>query len=380
MDFKTMGLSDALISALETEGITAPTDAQAQAMPLLMAGKDVVLQSQTGSGKTLCYLLPIYQSLQSKVEKGAQVMVIVPTKELAMQIHQEVQTLSKNSGIPLLSIPLFGNVNVNTQIERLKTKPQIIIGTCERILALVQKKKVPAHTVKTFIVDEADKLLDKQAINALKNVRKTCMKYTQMVFVSATYLPYHLEQAAFLAPEATVIQANETMEIPASICHQYLVCDRRDKLENLRKLIRAIDPPKSMIFINDLVEINIAVEKLKYHEFDCACIHSETTKEQRQKHLTAFKNGKLKHLVATDLAARGLHIDEVPCIFHVNVAEDPIDYLHRSGRTGRNGADGLSVCILTPAELPNLANYKRKFSIETQEVTTREGKLILVKP
>ncbi len=379
MDFKTMGLSPALISALEKVSITQPTDAQIQAMPLLLEGKDVVLQSQTGSGKTLCYLLPIYQALEGKVEKGAQVMVIVPTKELAMQIHQEVQLLSKNSGIPLVSMPLFGNVNVNTQIERLKTKPQIIIGTCERILSLIQKKKIPAHTVKTFVVDEADKLLDKQAIRSLQAVRKTCMKKTQMVFVSATYLPYHLEQAHLMAPEATVLQANEKMEIPPSIRHQYLVCERRDKLENLRKLIRALNPQKSMIFINDLVEINIAVEKLKYHGFDCACIHSETTKEERQKHLTDFKNGKLKHLVATDLAARGLHIDEVPCIFHVNVAEDPIDYLHRSGRTGRKGADGLSVCIVTPAEAQNLSNYRRKFSIETQEISVREGKIVYPK-
>ncbi len=379
MDFQTIGLSDGIVAALAKQNITQPTQSQELATPLIIQGRDVILQSKTGSGKTLAYLLPLYQRQGETVEKGAQAIILVPTKELAMQIHQEVQILSQNSGIPLKSAVLFGNVNINTQIERLKGKPQIIIGTCDRVLALIQKKKIAAHLVKTFIVDEADKLLDKQSIEMLKAVRKTCMRDTQTVFVSATFLPQNIAEAMKLAPEGQLVQTQTQAEIPATITHQYMICDRRDKLENLRKFIRILNPEKSIIFINDLSEINLAVEKLKYHGLDCACIHSESTKEERRTRLTAFKEGKLRHLVATDLAARGLHVDEIPCIFHVNIAEEPTDYLHRAGRTGRNGAAGLSICLTTEGELQWLAKYRSKFKIQFEEVAPKEDKIIYIK-
>ncbi len=376
MEFKELGLSQLLVSALAQGDITQPTQSQELATPLILEGKDVILQSKTGSGKTLSYLLPIYERQGEAVDKGAQVIIVVPTKELAMQIHHEVQLLTQRSGIPLRSAVLFGNVNINTQIERLKTKPQIIIGTCDRVLTLIQKKKIPAHLVKTVIVDEADKLLDKQSIEMLKAVRKTCMKQTQMVFVSATFLPQNIKEAIKLAPQAQLVQTQTQAEIPATITHQYLVGDRRDKLENLRKLIRILNPEKSIIFINDLSEINLAVEKLQYHGLDCACIHSESTKEERRTRLAAFKEGKLRHLVATDLAARGLHVDEIPCIFHVDIAEEPTDYLHRAGRTGRNGAEGLSICLPTEGELQWLAKYRSKYKISLEEISTRENHIV----
>ena len=376
MDFTSLGLSETLINALAKSGITQPTEAQERCIPLILEGKDVILQSQTGSGKTLSYLLPIYQRQAELIEKGAQVIVIVPTRELAMQVHHEVQLLSKNSGIALHSAVLFGNVNINSQIERLREKPHIIIGTTDRVLALIQKKKVPAHTVKTFIVDEADKLLDKQAIASLKAVRKTCMKQTQMVFVSATYISQNITEALSMASEAQLVQTEAKDEIPPTISHKYLVCDRRDKLDNVRRLIRILNPEKSMIFINDLSEINLAVEKLQYHDLDCACIHSESSKEERKTNLMAFKEGRLKHLVCTDLGARGLHIDDIPCIFHVNIAEEPTDYLHRAGRTGRNGAEGTSICFITENELQNLQKYRSKYGIQFEEIATREGKLV----
>ncbi len=379
MDFKELGLSDPLISALEKVGITQPTEGQQGAIPLISQGKDVILQSKTGSGKTLSYLLPLYQRQGEVVEKGAQAIILVPTKELAMQVHQEVQLLTQNSGIPLKSAVLFGNVNINTQIERLKQKPQIIIGTCDRILTLIQKKKIAAHLVKTVIVDEADKLLDRQSIDMLKAVRKTCMKQTQMVFVSATFLPQNIQIMEKMGEAPVLIRTSQQAEIPASITHQYMVCDKRDKLENLRKFIRILKPKQSIIFINDLSEINLAVEKLQYHGLDCACIHSESSKEERRTRLTAFKEGKLRHLVATDLGARGLHIDDVPCIFHVDIAQEPTDYLHRAGRTGRNGAVGRSICLTTQGEIQWLAKYRSKFKIDFQEISPKEDEIIYIK-
>ncbi|MFI3250463.1 MAG: DEAD/DEAH box helicase [Eubacteriales bacterium] len=372
MQFQELGLTQPLLGGLSQYPSATPV--QEGVIPPMLAGKDVIAQWQTGSGKTLAYLLPLYQRQEAVIPKGAQAIILVPTRELAMQIHHEVQRLSRESGIGLQSVVLFGNVNINTQIERLKEKPQIIIGTCERVLALIQKKKIAAHTVKTFLVDEADKLLDKQSISALKAVRKTCMKDTQTVMVSATFAPEEMEAALKMTHDPVVLRSSES-EIPPTITHQFLVCDKRDKLDNLRRLIRIMEPPKSMIFINDLEQINLAVQKLQYHEVPCDCIHSDSSKEERRRHLTDFKEGKLQHLVTTDLGARGLHIDDVPLIFHVDIAESPTDYLHRAGRTGRSGKDGLSICFISPHEEVFLKKYRSKLGVQFEEIATREGEI-----
>lgn len=380
MTFEFLGLNQTLCTALQSHNITAPTAVQQQGLVPILQGKDTIIQWQTGSGKTLTYLLPLYQNQGEVVEKGAQAIILVPTRELAMQVHHEVAMLSEASGIPLKSAVLFGNVNINTQIERLKEKPQIIIGTCERVLALIQKKKISAHTVKCFIVDEADKLVNKQAIASLRAVRKTCMKFTQSVFVSATYTPEDMARIREMTTDPAIILSEQRDEIPDTITHQFLQCDTRDKLEYLRKLLRILKPERSIIFVNNLEQINLAVEKLKYHGFDCACIHSDSSKQERQAHLTAFKTGKLQHLVTTDLGARGLHVDDVPYIFHIDISEQPTDYLHRAGRTGRTGNLGHSVCLIAPFELELLKKYRAKFGIVWEEIATRENTIFPVEP
>lgn len=376
MNFQQLGLSPSIETALAQMEITTPTAVQSSAIPLLLAGKDVILQSQTGSGKTLGYLLPIYQRQGETIEKGAQAIILVPTRELAMQVHQAVQDFSKQSGIALQSLPVFANVNIQTQIEKLREKPQIIIGTGDRILALIERRKIPAHLVKTLIVDEADKLLDKFNFKTLVAVRKTLMKHTQVVFASATYAPTSLEQMRKIAPEAMLTQAAVQEEIPTNIAHYVLNTRNKEKMEKLRKLIAILEPERSIIFINKLNEIDIAVEKLKFHGLSCACIHGDSTKDERQKNLAAFKNGTIQHLVCTDLMARGMHIDDIPCVFHIDVAQNPADYLHRAGRVGRNGEDAVSISLCTNAEMQYIGKYRSRYGIKTQKIDVYEGKIV----
>ena len=380
MDFKDIGLRQEIVDALATANIATPTTVQEQAIPMLLQGKDLVMQSQTGSGKTLAYLLPIYQRQTLPVTKGAQAVIIVPTRELAMQVHHEIQTLSASTKIPLVSAVLFGNVNINKQVDKLKEKPQIIIGTSDRILNLIKKKKIPAHTVKTFIVDEADKLLDKQSIEGLKAVRKTFMRDTEAVFVSATFSTQSLEQVKLIAPNCEIVKTQSQHLIPPNISHYYILSEKRDKLEMLRKMIAIMKPEKSVIFINQLDEIYIAVEKMKYHDLDCECIHSDTLKQERQKRLLDFSTGKLNLLIATDLASRGIHIDGVTCVYSVSTAEDPTDYLHRAGRTGRTDKKGMCISTVTANELATLEKYKNKFKINIQEIKMRNNEIITINP
>ncbi|MFI3225819.1 MAG: DEAD/DEAH box helicase [Clostridia bacterium] len=372
MNFNEIGLSESIVLALGKQNITIPTDVQAQSIPEILKGENVIMKSQTGSGKTLAYLLPIFAK---PVEKGNQVVIIVPTRELAMQVHTVVGDFAKVSGINLNSAVLFGGVNIKMQIEKLKEKPQIIIGTIDRVLELIKKKKVSAHTIKTFIVDEADKLVDKQSVDGLKAVRKCFMRDTQCVFVSATFAPKNIEQIGEIAPNCKLIQTATKEVVPQNITHLYMVCETRDKLENLRKLIGIMKPTKSLIFINELNDINTAVAKLNYHNLECVAIHSESTKQARQNGLKGLANGSLKYLVSTDLAARGLHIDDISCVYHMSIAENPSDYLHRAGRTGRNDAKGISLCLANKNEVQYLKKYISRFSIDIHEIKMRNGEI-----
>ena len=375
MDFNSLGLCPQLVSALEKQEITAPTDCQTQALPFLLENKDVILQAQTGSGKTLCYLLPIYQNMKKPLENCTQSLVIVPTKELAMQVHRQAELLSENSGISIKSCPIFGNVNINTQIDRLKDKPQLVVGTPDRILALIQKKKIQAHTVKTFVVDEADKLLDKQSLQSLAALRKTLMRDTQNVFVSASMPTKAMAGAQGLSPSAVVLKSEGKLTVPENIQHYYLISDKRDKLDKLRKLSAILQPAKSIIFINHLEEIDLAVQKLQYNKINCEAIHSESTKQARQKALAAFASGQTANLAATDLAARGLHVDGVSHIFHVDISEDPVDYLHRCGRCGRNGAAGVSIVLACENEVQYIKKYTEYLGIQVKQLKMQNGQV-----
>ncbi len=374
MNFEALGLGENIIKGLAMQGIDAPTSVQEQSIPKIMENLDLVIQSETGSGKTLAYLLPIYARLDPSL-RVMQVIVLVPTHELAMQVHHQAELFSKNSEIALKSIVLFGDVNMKTQIERLKEKPQIIIGTAGRILELIKTKKICAHTIKTIVIDEADKMLDAKNIESVKAIIKSTMRDTQMVMLSASISEKALKTAREIAKTPELIKTAQTLKIPDNIKHQYIVCDQRDKTETLRKLIHILNPHRAIAFINNADEIEAATAKLKYHKLNAECIYGTSEKQNRKNTLTDFASGKLQFLIATDIAARGLHIENIETIFNLSISEDPLDYLHRSGRTGRGDAPGLSISIVTKRELPLIKKYQNVFKINIMQIQMHEGKI-----
>lgn len=377
MDFKEFGLDEAIIKALNEEKIQEANEVQ-QAVFEAEENKDLIVQSETGSGKTLAYLLPIYKKL-IPVEKGMQALILVPTHELAMQVNRQVQSLSKNSGYNVQSATIVGDVNINRQVDKLKEKPQIIIGTTGRILELIKKRKITAHTIKTIVIDEADKMLDKNNIEGAKAVMKCCMRDTKIVMFSASMSNDSVEVGQSLLKDPLVIKLtnNKKMVIPKNIDHQYFVVERRDKLEMFRKLANSLNPKKAMVFVNKVSDIEELTQKLKYHNYSAECIHGSNVKKDRKKVIDDFKNNKLQFLIATDIAARGLHFEDVNAIFHISIPENPNDYLHRAGRTGRNGKDGLSVLIVTQKELPLINKYKKEFGIEITPYKISGGKVVI---
>ncbi len=373
--FVGFGISEALTRVLSKAGITRPTGIQAEVIPLALFGKDVVGQSATGTGKTLAYLLPLLQKIDA-AKKESQAIILAPTHELAMQIYHQSEALAKNAGLPVTAAPIIGQVNITRQVDMLKGKPQIIVGSSGRILELIQKRKINAQTIKTIIIDEADRLLDDMNWASVKAVVKTTMRDRQMLLFSATMAPAALERAKELMRDPEVIAVKGQTGIPADISHMYFVCEQREKIEVLRKLAAHLNVEQALVFINQSEAIETTVMKLSYHGLAAAGIYGTAVKADRQKALADFRSGKVRLLVASDLAARGLDIPGVAYVFNLELPEDPQIYLHRVGRTGRAGQSGTAISLVTRKETELIAKFEKALKIKLAAKQLLRGKVI----
>lgn len=378
MDFRELGLNEALIKGLNREGIHTPVQVQCETFQIILDGKHAAVQSETGSGKTLAYLLPLLERLLLQ-KSGNKVLVLVPTHELAVQAVRQVKALSAELEHPVKAVPIVGNVNIKRQVEALKEKPQIVVGTTGRILELIQKKKIAAHLIQTVVVDEADKMLDKNQIEETKAVLKKCMRDVQKLFFSASLPEQTVQVIEEIAGDVQIIRTKETITIPENIHHIYVLSEKREKLQTLRSVISAANPKKAMVFINRVYDIEEATAKLQHHKYACECMHGSDKKDKRKQVVEKFRQGKLRILIATDMAARGLHFDGVDLVVHYSIPENTKDYLHRAGRCGRNGRTGMSISIVTKQELPLLKACQKEFGIAMQECVLKNGMLIPVK-
>lgn len=376
--FRSIGLNPALVNALEKENITNPTEIQRKVIPEVMKNKDLIVQSETGTGKTLAYLLPLYEKLKPET-KEMQAIILVPTHELAIQIQRQIERLSQNSGINVSGSPIIGNVNIARQVEKLKEKPHIIVGSPGRILELIQKRKISAHTIKTIILDEADRLMDKNNLDNVKAVIKSTLKERQLMMFSATILQETLGKAKEIMKAPEIIKGEETVSIPTTIEHLYFLSEQRDKIEVLRKLVRILNPQKAVVFINKSTETEVTTAKLQYHGIKADSLHGTNVKLDRKKTMEAFREGNIQLLIASDIAARGLDIEGVTHIFNLDIPEEPKDYLHRAGRTGRKGNSGMAISIVTERELPLIKLYEKVLKVSFTPKSMYMGKIVDVK-
>lgn len=361
--FDKLGLDTKLIEGLKKQGIETPTDIQIESIPVALENKDIIGQSQTGSGKTLAYLLPIFKKIHSD-KREMQCIILAPTHELVMQITNEIKNLSTNSEIPVTCTSIIGDVNIKRQVEKLKEKPHIIVGSPGRILQLIKMKKISAHTVKTIVVDEGDRLLNKDNLSVVKDIIKTTMRDRQLMVFSATMNKEIVDKAKDLMKEYKFISIEEKNIVNSNIEHMYFVSEQRDKIEVLRKLIASINPKKAIIFLNKKEEIELLTYKLKYHHINCYSIFGKAQKEERKKALDQFRNGKLQFLIASDIAARGLDIKDVTHIFNLDIPENPKEYVHRVGRTGRGNNKGTAISIVTEKEVSLIKKYEKNLNIK----------------
>ena len=375
MEFNEFINDKKILAGIGKFGFKSPTPVQEAAYSKILAGGSFFVQAPTGSGKTLAYLLPLFEKYK-KTERENKIVIVAPTTELALQIHRQAEQVRGNTGIGLHSVCLGGNTSIIRQIEKLKTKPQIIVGTSGRIIELIRKRKIAAHLVRTLVLDEGDRLFDKNNKETTDALIKCFVRDRQILLFSATTTNSALEGARAWDKEITEIIADGGKEIPANIKHWYVVCEKRNKLEILRGTTGAIRTRKAIIFVNGIYDIEETYKKLAHHHYQVDFIGGERKKEERKKAMQGFLHKKIKYLIATDIAARGLQFDDVDTVFHVNLPEDADTYIHRAGRTGRAGRVGRNLSIITERELPLIKKYEKALGIKFSQKFYYDGKLM----
>ena len=365
-------LSPFLQENWEKSGFQQPTSIQETAIPLILEGKDLIAESPTGTGKTLAYLLPLLNKIEPN-SQSIQAVVLASSQELVMQVYQEFQKWSEGSGIRGTSI--IGGANVKRQLEKLKKRPHVIFATPGRLFELIKQKKVKMHEVKLVVLDEGDQLLIPEHLNTVQNIVKSTMGDRQVVLFSATMKAGTEKMAKEMTKEPEVIRI-EKDELASSgeVEHIYFVAEPRDKIKLLEKIVR-LDDIKALAFINDIAEIEVFKEKFHFKELSAGILHSDMKKLERQAELKAFRDGKTKMLIATDVAARGLDIQGVTHVVHVDFPKDIAQYVHRAGRTGRMGADGIVISLVTEREERELKTYCQELKVTPNKRIFYKGQI-----
>jgi len=375
--FTDLLLPPDLIAALSKQQISDPTPIQGAAIPLLLAGKDAYLHAETGTGKTLAYLLPLFARMDAALA-ATQVVIVAPTHELAIQIHRQSCELAQNAKRAIRSVLLIGGTPTDRQIDKLKAKPQVVVGSPGRIVELIERGKLKMPHVRAIVVDEADRMLQEEHLEWIQKIVSLAPPARQLVFASATIEAQTREVIGRLSPGAEVLQAGAAA-VNENIQHLYLICEERDKPDVLRKLLHAFELPRSIVFVHRNEVAERVAEKLTHHKLAVADLSAELGKLDRKKAMDGIRSGAIRVMIASDLAARGLNIPGVTHVFNLDVPTMSKAYLHRVGRTGRAGEQGIAVSLLTEIEARLVRRYEEELGIVMQCVKVRDGHVSLAR-
>ncbi len=378
MKFSDLSLPPELLAALATQHISDPSPIQIAAIPLLAAGKDAYLRAATGTGKTLAYLLPLFMRIDP-AQAATQVVIVAPTHELAIQIHRQSCELALNASRAIRSVLLIGGTATERQIDKLKTKPHVVVGSPGRMVELIERGKLKTAHIRAVVIDEADRLLNEESLDWVQQIVAAAPPARQLIFASATIEQQTRRALNSLAPDVAMLRAGAAA-VNENIEHLYLVCESRDKPDVLRKLLHAFGLPRSIVFVhrNDVAEE--VASKLTHHELAVADLNSELSKMDRKRAMDGIRSGAIRIMIASDLAARGLNIADVTHIFNLDIPTMSKAYLHRVGRTARAGAKGTAVSLVTEIEARLIRRYEQDLGISLQRVRLRNGEVVSVPP
>ncbi|WP_420933852.1 DEAD/DEAH box helicase [Alteromonas sp. A081] len=359
MSFSQLGLAEPLLKAIEKQGFSKPSPIQEKAIPVVMEGKDVLAAAQTGTGKTAGFGLPILHNLlDGKKASGNNIraLVLTPTRELAAQVEESIRSFS--TFVPLTTAVVFGGVGINPQMMKLRKGVDVLIATPGRLLDLYQQNAVKFSQLEVLVLDEADRMLDMGFIHDIKKVLKLLPAKRQSLLFSATFSPEITALAQTITRDPVHIStapANTTVD---SVKQHLITVDKSKKTSALISLIKQEKWSQVLVFSRTKHGANRVADKLSKAKIPAAAIHGNKSQGARTKALSDFKSGDINVLVATDIAARGIDISELPIVVNLDLPNTPADYVHRIGRTGRAGSSGQAWSFVSVDELQSLKDIE----------------------
>ncbi|AFT66637.1 MAG: DEAD/DEAH box helicase [Cycloclasticus pugetii] len=372
MSFDSLGLRAELITAVSKKGYTEPTSIQAQSIPLILEGRDLMGGAQTGTGKTASFTLPVLQRLMesgdAKPKAGkVRALVLTPTRELAAQVAESVRDYGQH--LPLSSFVIFGGVNINPQKQKLRKGVDILVATPGRLLDHVSQNTVDLSSVEILVLDEADRMLDMGFIRDIRKVLALLPQQKQTLLFSATFSNEIKKLTSSLLHNPALVEVakeNSASELISQVVHPV---DKKRKRELLSFLIGSNDWKQVLVFTRTKHGANKLSEQLNKDGITAAAIHGNKSQGARTKALANFKSNDIRVLVATDIAARGLDIDQLPHVVNFELPNVPEDYVHRIGRTGRAGSEGEAMSLVCVDELKLLKGIERLIKTDIKKVT-----------
>jgi ATP-dependent RNA helicase RhlE len=361
MSFDSLGLSAEILRAVSNQGYTTPTPIQLQAIPVVLQGKDILAGAQTGTGKTAGFTLPLLELLhkhaQGKGDRPVRALVLTPTRELAAQVGESVQTYGQY--LPLRAAVVFGGVKINPQIAKLRRGVDILVATPGRLLDHAQQRTVDLSHVEILVLDEADRMLDMGFIHDIRRVIKLLPRDRQNLLFSATYSSNIKRLASDLLNQPEMIEVARQNTTAETVDQLIYPVDKKRKRELLSHMIGANNWRQVLVFTRTKHGANRLAQQLDKDGLSAAAIHGNKSQGARTRALAGFKAGEVRVLVATDIAARGLDIDQLPHVVNFELPNVPEDYVHRIGRTGRAGNEGEAVSLVCVDELGLLRDIER---------------------
>ena len=370
MPFTNLGLSEPLLKAVKEQGYDTPTPIQLQAIPVVLEGKDLLAAAQTGTGKTAGFVLPLLQRLSKStptmLKKQIRVLVLVPTRELAAQVEQSIKNYGKY--MPYRSCVIFGGVGINPQLAALRKGVEIVVATPGRLLDIADQKGIDFSALEALVLDEADRMLDMGFIHDMKKLMALMPQHKQTLLFSATFTPEIKTLASGLLKTPVQVEAGPQNKTADQITQVVHFVDKRRKRELLSQLIKIKDWHQVLVFTRTKHGANKLTEELKVSGISAAAIHGNKSQGARTKALASFKAKEIRVLVATDIAARGLDIDQLPYVVNYELPNIPEDYVHRIGRTGRAGQSGMAVSLVCIDEHKLLEQIEKFIKYEIEKV------------
>ncbi len=356
MEFSFDQLDERIQKSLEEMGFESPTPIQKEAIPVALKGEDIVGQAQTGTGKTAAFGIPIVEGISPR-ERGVKAIILTPTRELAIQVAHEISLIGKNKGIS--AYPIYGGVSIDRQANILRRgRNQVIVGTPGRVKDLINRGILKLDRVRYAVLDEADQMLDMGFIEDIEEILSKTPKEKQTMLFSAT-MPYEIRKLIdnYLKPGYRFIKVSKQLITPKVKQRVFLVRSE-DKLKALEKILKENEGTATIVFVKTKRDAADIERELQRRGINARAIHGDLSQRQRENVLRAFREGKVKVLVATDVAARGLDIKDVGLVINYELPENPESYVHRIGRTGRAGREGTAISLVAEPEKRRMYRIK----------------------